>query len=449
MREVSVGINNFGKILLMAIGFSIGFLIPIIYFETIPWLISIPTTFYIFIVSGWVYSRIKAVAIERLRIRRIIPEGVLDGDEIEVAIEIINDSFIGIYNVEYIDYYPETLHLTRGSRNRGSLAIPPKSKVVIRYKLKARGVGKHRFKAFYLKTSDILTLFTIELYDDELKKKFIRCYPRSLAELNQLKLYTRRKYLSGLHKSVELGYSIEFKDIRMYVPGDVIKFIDWKATARSGRLMIREYYREVENDIVVMLRISVGMLAGRLGKRKYDYIVNSISRLIMEMIDTSDRLGIVIFGGVRPLIRPLSRVNLRGYREIMNILTDVPFNIEDRRAKLDFSYILSRLKIRGKTLFLYITDLEDEDEIKFIEILRLMRHTVYVISPSTTRFVVEEMEDMDRLATQVIRFREDKLRSSLMDRLLAKGVIAIDVGPETILEEMLERIGRFRRLTPT
>ena len=449
MKQVSVGINNFGRVLLIAIGFSIGFLIPIIYLETIPWLISIPTTFYIFIVSGWVYSRIKATAIEKLKIRRILPERVLDGDEVEVVIEIVNNSFIGIYNVEYIDYYPETLHLVDGFSNKGSLAIPPKSRVEIRYKLKIHGIGKHKFKAFYLKTSDVLTLFTIELYDDELKKGFIRCYPRSLAELNQLSLYTRRKYLSGLHKTVELGYSMEFKDIRRYVPGDVIKFIDWKATARRSRLMIREYHREVENDIVVMLRISQGMLAGRLGKRKYDYIVNSISRLIMEMIDTSDRLGIVIFGGVNPLIRPLSRVRITGYREIMDILTEVPFKIEGEERILDYSYILSRLKIRGKTLFLYITDLEDERELTFIEILRLMRHTVYVISPSTTRFAIEEMEDMDRLAFQVLRFREDRLRAGLMDRLLSMGVIAIDVGPETILEEILERISRFKRLTPT
>ena len=169
----------------------------------------------------------------------------------------------------------------------------------------------------------------------------------------------------------------------------------------------------------------------------------------MEMIDTSDRLGIVIFGGVNPLIRPLSRVRITGYREIMDILTEVPFKIEGEERILDYSYILSRLKIRGKTLFLYITDLEDERELTFIEILRLMRHTVYVISPSTTRFAIEEMEDMDRLAFQVLRFREDRLRAGLMDRLLSMGVIAIDVGPETILEEILERISRFKRLTPT
>ncbi len=449
MRQVAVGINNFGRILLIAIGFSMGFLIPIIYLETIPWLISIPTTFYILIVTGWIYSRVKATAVEKLKIRRVIPERVLDGDEVEVVIEIINDSFIGIYNVEYIDYYPETLHLLEGASNKGSLAIPPKSRVKIRYRLKVHGIGKHQFKAFYLKTSDILALFTIELYDDRLEKNFIRCYPKSLAELGQLAIYTRRKYLSGLHRTVELGYSMEFKDIRKYVPGDIIKFIDWKATARRMNLMIREYYREVENDIVIMIRLSESMLAGRLGKRKYDYIVNSISRLIMEMIDTSDRLGIVIFGGVKPLVKPLARVRITGYREIMDLLTEIPFKIERFEGRIDYSYIFSRLRMRGKTLFLYITDLEDEEELTLIEILRLMKHTVYVISPSTTRFAVEEMEEMDRLAFQVLRFREDRLRTGLMDQLLRMGVISIDVGPDTILEEILERISRFKRLTPS
>lgn len=448
MKRVAVGINNLGKVLLIAIGFSIGLLIPIIHFETIPWLLSIPTTFYIFIVSSWIYSRIKASVLENLTIKRIVPDRVLDGDEVEVVIEIINKSFLGLYNVSYIDYYPETLHLVDGYKNSGSITIPPKSRVIIRYRLKTRGIGKHVFKAFYIKTTDILTLYTIELYDEDIEKEYIRCYPKSLVELNQLTLYVRRRYLSGLHRTMELGYSMEFKDIRRYNPGDVIRFIDWKATARRNRLMIREYHREVENDIVIMIRITQSMLAGRLGRRKYDYIVNSISKLIMEMINTSDRIGLVIFGGIKPLIKPLSKIGVTGYREILDILTDIPFNIEGE-IPVKYSYILSRLGIRGKTLFIYITDLEDEEELNLIEILKIMKHNIYVISPSTTRFAVEERRDIDRIAFQILRYREDKLRSERMEDLLSKDVITIDVGPETILEEIFERINRFKRLTPT
>lgn len=448
MKRVAVGINNFGKVLLIAIGFSIGLLIPVIHLETIPWLLSIPTTFYIFIVSSWIYSRMKASVLENLVIKRIIPEGILDDDVIEVKIEIINKSFLSLYNVSYIDYYPETLHLVDGYKNSGSIAIPPKSKVIIRYRLKIRGIGRHVFKGFYLTTTDILTLYTIELYDEDIKKGFIRSYPRSLIELNQFSLYARKRYLMGLHRTVELGYSMEFKDIRRYSPGDIIRFIDWKATARRNRLMIREFHREVENDIVIMIRVSQGMLAGRLGRRKYDYIVNSISRLIMEMINASDRIGLVIFGGVKPLIKPLSKIGIAGYREILDILTDVPFNIE-RDLPVNFSYILSRLGIRGKTLFIYITDLEDEDELNLIEILKILRHNIYVISPSTTRFAVEEKGDIDRITFQILRYREDRLRSRRIERLLSKDVLTIDVGPDTIFEEIFERISRFKRLTPT
>lgn len=130
MRVVSVGINNLGKILLLTIGFNIGLLIPILWMPTLIYLIVMPFLLYLLLISGWIYSRIRASALEKIEIRRILPKRVLNGDLVEVVIEIVNNSFVGIYNVQYIDYYPETVKLVEGF-NSGSIIIPPHSTVKI------------------------------------------------------------------------------------------------------------------------------------------------------------------------------------------------------------------------------------------------------------------------------------------------------------------------------
>ena len=59
-----------------------------------------------------------------------------------------------------------------------------------------------------------------------------------------ISIYASKKtsnILDGSYKSIYKGRSLNFEDLREYVIGDNIKDIDWKASARSGNILVRQY----------------------------------------------------------------------------------------------------------------------------------------------------------------------------------------------------------------
>lgn len=75
----------------------------------------------------------------------------------------------------------------------------------------------------------------------------------------RMRIHARRRVrtlLDGQYGSVHKGRSHEFDDLREYVPGDDVKDIDWKATARSAHPLIRRY--EAQRKHLVVLAVSTG-----------------------------------------------------------------------------------------------------------------------------------------------------------------------------------------------
>ena len=71
-----------------------------------------------------------------------------------------------------------------------------------------------------------------------------------------LSIYTKKKtsnILEGSYNSIYKGKSINFEDLREYVIGDNIKDIDWKASARSNKILIKQYIAEKKHNILFIL----------------------------------------------------------------------------------------------------------------------------------------------------------------------------------------------------
>ena len=59
--------------------------------------------------------------------------------------------------------------------------------------------------------------------------------------------------LDGAYLSIFMGRSLNFEDLREYVPGDSIKDVDWKASSRSGSLLVKRYVAEKKHNILIVL----------------------------------------------------------------------------------------------------------------------------------------------------------------------------------------------------
>src|SRR6202166_2625679 len=97
--------------------------------------------------------------------------------------------------------------------------------------------------------------------------------PKVLIKIQNLELVARtvvEGFVSGLHRSPYMGFSVDFAAYREYQPGDEIKRIDWNVYSRSDKLYVKLYEGETNTRVLVMLDISGSMKYGSGDIRKID-----------------------------------------------------------------------------------------------------------------------------------------------------------------------------------
>lgn len=89
--------------------------------------------------------------------------------------------------------------------------------------------------------------------------------------------------------------SLEFDDLRPYVPGDDVRDIDWKATARSGEVLIKRFVSEKHHKILVVADAGRNTIAQAPSKeRKRDVAANLIGAIGLITLRRSDEIGMVL-----------------------------------------------------------------------------------------------------------------------------------------------------------
>ena len=108
----------------------------------------------------------------------------------------------------------------------------------------------------------------------------VRVYPNVLA-LREFDLLRQRGMLRqmGIRRSRMRGLGTEFESLREYAEGDDFRKIDWKATARRGRLVVRNFEHERNQAVIVCIDIGRRMLAEVDGVRKLDHVLDALLML--------------------------------------------------------------------------------------------------------------------------------------------------------------------------
>ncbi len=98
--------------------------------------------------------------------------------------------------------------------------------------------------------------------------------PTTLTRISSLELVARtvvEGFISGLHRSPHLGFSVNFAEYRHYRPGDDIRKIDWKVFGRTDRFYVKEYEGETNTALNLVLDCSRSMAYGSRGITKLEY----------------------------------------------------------------------------------------------------------------------------------------------------------------------------------
>ena len=242
--------------------------------------------------------------------------------------------------------------------------------------------------------------------------------PAVLGRIGNLQLLAKTVvdgFLTGLHRSPYLGFSIDFAEHRAYMPGDDIRRIDWKLFARTDRHYIKLFEADTNANFVVLLDVSKSMSYGSHSLTKLDYARYLAACLTFFSSQQRDRVGLVTFDSeivewVRPSMKHLDTV--------LHVLDRATAGRPGSLASpmLQVTELLGR-----KGILVLISDFyEDPDQvISAVGPLRARGHDVIVfqvMDPAELEFPFEEPSGFEDLETHEqipvipIKLREDYKR---------------------------------------
>ncbi|MGZ3505643.1 MAG: DUF58 domain-containing protein [Vulcanimicrobiaceae bacterium] len=184
-----------------------------------------------------------------------------------------------------------------------------------------------------------------------------RVYPDLSAVERYGALHARNRLIdAGLRKMRLRGIGSEFESLRDWTSGDAFRSIDWKATARRGRLMVAEY--EVERSQNVMLVLDAGrLMTPRLAdQRKFDYAITAALSVASIAGLASDKIGLVAFAR-EILLAQAPRATSGSLARLAATVHDLEPRFEESDYGAAFAYL--RAHLHKRSLVAFFTDMVD------------------------------------------------------------------------------------------
>ena len=163
-------------------------------------------------------------------------------------------------------------------------------------------------------------------------------------------------FVTGLHQSPYLGFSVDFAEYREYHPGDEIRRIDWNVFGRSDKLFVKLFEGETNTRVTIILDMSGSMNYGSGEVKKADYAKMLASCLTYFAYHQGDAVGVMIFDeAVRSNI-PASRRTGQLHSLLHQIEKAEPTKGTEFKKPLNF--LAETLSRRG--IVILISDFYDE-----------------------------------------------------------------------------------------
>ena len=237
--------------------------------------------------------------------------------------------------------------------------------------------------------------------------------PQTLASIGSIDLRARmivEGLMQGMHRSPYQGFSVEFAQHRQYAPGDDTRFLDWKVFGKTDKLYLKQYQKETNLDMLVLVDVSgsMGYASGdpgtsgnapanarRLPWRKFDHAAALAGGMAYLALKQQDRVGVMLFSDRvkaatrlsnaqdhwRTVVEVLAGAQLDEQRDVDHGLHDAAENVPGRTdLRRVFDQVLAKLTQRS--LVVLISDLFDQDESgleRSLARLHHRRHDVIVL----------------------------------------------------------------------
>jgi uncharacterized protein (DUF58 family) len=266
----------------------------------------------------------------------------------------------------------------------------------------------------------------------------VKVYPnvRQIQEYEMLVRQDRSRQM-GLRRARQmlLGAGLEFDRLRDYLPDDEPRRLDWKATARRGRLMTREFTLERSQNLMLVLDLGRTMASRLEEMTKVDLAVNACVLLAHIAAEHDDRVGLYTFAASPGLFLPPDRGRAQVLR-LLDALYGARAAAEEANYRTAFAALAARQ--RKRSLILLFTDLIDPDSSRrLIETISILtaKHRVVCVAfgdhelGDLVRARPAEGSDLYRQAVAITMLEDRRLALAELSR---RGVLTVDASPANL-----------------
>jgi len=260
----------------------------------------------------------------------------------------------------------------------------------------------------------------------------LRAYPSELS-LRRVLGPVETQAFTGSEVARVKGEGIEYADIRDFVPGDRVRSVNWRASARRQTLVVNERHPERNTDVVLFLDSFVDVRDG--ARSVLEDTVRAAAVVASRYLERRDRVGLVGFGGILRWLQPGMGVAQR-YRLIETMLET---GVQPTYAWADVTRLPARI-LPPKALVIALTPLLDPRFVSALEDLRARRFDVAAVEVDPVPLVEPGEHGVEPLAYRVWLLHREVLRARLERHGIAIGRWS---GGE--LELAVEEVRTYRR----
>jgi uncharacterized protein (DUF58 family) len=354
-------------------------------------------------------------------------ERALEDDEVVATVELLSEP--GADRLDLLLLAPGQLDAVEG--NPRALRLAPGESRTVEMRLRCARWGAFQVGPLLVRARDPLGFHAWETGAGELQP--LRVYP-SVETLRALLPPLETQAFVGNQVSRAKGEGIEFADVRQWAPGDRVRRINWRASARRGELWVNEQHPERNTDVVLFLDTFAEVRTG--ARSTHDLAVRAAVSLAHRYLQRKDRVGLVSFGGFLSWLLPSSGT-LQLYKIVDSLLqTDIVLSYASRGVD-----VLPPRSLPPKALVLALTPLLDPRSAGALLDLRARGFDLVVVEVSPVPFVAPAADRVSQLSYRIWRLSRESLRA----RYVQAGVPVVEWGADIALDAALEEVAAFRR----
>ncbi|MFT7580924.1 MAG: hypothetical protein ACI9MR_002598 [Myxococcota bacterium] len=256
------------------------------------------------------------------------------------------------------------------------------------------------------------------------------------------------EFHSGLRIERYAGDGSEFDSLREFMPGLDHRAIDWKASARHGELLCRQFRAERNRQVVIAVDTGHLMAEPLDGVPRLDHAIHAGLLLSYFSVRSGDRVGFFAFDA-QPQAFSEPRASMASFRSMLKISGGLEYSASETNYTLGLTHLMGKLNRRS--LVVVLTDFVDTvtAELMSDNLRRLAkRHLVVFVSlrdPTLATMAAAEPRSLAKLNEAIVAESLLQERELVVTQLRRSGIFCIDAPPERIGVQLVNRYLEIKR----